>query len=69
MRRWRALAVRRQAELNLSHTLVTPPIDDEIGHPQLAQREFVQAGTIQLMSVVRTSQQRRPPLGSDFDGG
>jgi membrane fusion protein (multidrug efflux system) len=47
----RAVAVRRQAELNLGYTSITAPIDGVVGNRTLRTGQFVQAGT-QLMSVV-----------------
>ncbi len=46
-----AQAVQSQAELNLSYTAITAPIDGVIGNRTLRVGQFVQAGT-QLMSVV-----------------
>jgi membrane fusion protein (multidrug efflux system) len=47
----RAAALQRQAELNLSYTTVTAPIDGVVGNRTLRAGQFVQAGT-QLMSLV-----------------
>jgi membrane fusion protein (multidrug efflux system) len=47
----RAEAVQRQAELNLSYTTITAPIDGVVGNRTLRVGQYVQAGT-QLMSVV-----------------
>src|SRR6266403_2491107 len=47
----RASAVQRQAELNLSYTTITAPIDGVVGNRTLRTGQFVQAGT-QLMSLV-----------------
>ncbi|KRR25856.1 hemolysin D [Bradyrhizobium lablabi] len=47
----RAKAVERQAELNLSYTTITAPIDGVVGNRTLRVGQFVQAGT-QLMSLV-----------------
>jgi membrane fusion protein (multidrug efflux system) len=47
----RAVAVHRQAELNLGYTTITAPIDGVVGNRTLRTGQFVQAGT-QLMSVV-----------------
>src|SRR5882724_4674880 len=47
----RAKALQRQAELNLSYTTVTSPIDGVVGNRTLRVGQFVQAGT-QLMSLV-----------------
>ena len=47
----RANALERQAELNLSYTTVTSPIDGVAGNRTLRVGQFVQAGT-QLMSLV-----------------
>ena len=44
-------AVQRQAELNLSYTTITAPIDGVIGNRTLRVGQYVQAGT-QLMAVV-----------------
>jgi membrane fusion protein, multidrug efflux system len=46
-----AVAVRRQAELNLGYTSITAPIGGVVGDRTLRTGQFVQAGT-QLMSVV-----------------
>jgi membrane fusion protein (multidrug efflux system) len=47
----RAAALQRQAELNLSYTTITAPIDGVVGNRTLRVGQFVQAGT-QLMSLV-----------------
>jgi membrane fusion protein (multidrug efflux system) len=47
----RAQAVQDQAELNLSYTTITAPIDGVVGNRTLRVGQYVQAGT-QLMSVV-----------------
>lgn len=47
----RANAQQRQAELNLSYTTITAPIDGVVGNRTLRVGQFVQAGT-QLMSLV-----------------
>jgi membrane fusion protein, multidrug efflux system len=47
----RASAIQRQAELNLSYTTITAPIDGVVGNRTLRVGQFVQAGT-QLMSLV-----------------
>ena len=47
----RANALQRQAELNLSYTTITSPIDGVVGNRTLRVGQFVQAGT-QLMSLV-----------------
>lgn len=47
----RAKALQRQAELNLSYTTITSPIDGAVGNRTLRVGQFVQAGT-QLMSLV-----------------
>jgi membrane fusion protein, multidrug efflux system len=44
-------AVQRQAELNLSYTTITAPVDGAVGNRTLRVGQFVQAGT-QLMAVV-----------------
>ena len=46
-----ANALQRQAELNLSYTTITSPIDGVVGNRTLRVGQFVQAGT-QLMSLV-----------------
>ena len=46
-----AKAVLRQAELNLSYTTISAPIDGVVGNRTLRVGQFVQAGT-QLMSLV-----------------
>jgi membrane fusion protein (multidrug efflux system) len=48
-----SLAVQRQAELNLSYTTITAPVDGVVGNRTLRVGQYVQAGT-QLMSVVPT---------------
>jgi membrane fusion protein, multidrug efflux system len=50
----RAAALQRQAELNLSYTTITAPIDGVVGNRTLRTGQFVQAGT-QLMSLVPTT--------------
>jgi membrane fusion protein, multidrug efflux system len=50
----RASALQRQAELNLSYTTITAPIDGVVGNRTLRVGQFVQAGT-QLMSLVPAS--------------
>ena len=47
----RTKALQRQAELNLSYTTITSPIDGIVGNRTLRVGQFVQAGT-QLMSLV-----------------
>ncbi|WP_042336226.1 HlyD family secretion protein [Bradyrhizobium sp. DOA9] len=47
----RAKALQRQAELNLSYTTITAPIDGIVGNRTLRVGQYVQAGT-QLMSLV-----------------
>jgi membrane fusion protein (multidrug efflux system) len=47
----RAVALQRQAELNLSYTTIISPIDGIVGNRTLRTGQFVQAGT-QLMSLV-----------------
>jgi membrane fusion protein, multidrug efflux system len=47
----KANALERQAELNLSYTTITSPIDGVAGNRTLRVGQFVQAGT-QLMSLV-----------------
>jgi membrane fusion protein, multidrug efflux system len=47
----RAAALQRQAELNLSYTTITSPVDGIVGNRTLRTGQFVQAGT-QLMSLV-----------------
>ncbi|OQW53613.1 MAG: hemolysin D [Proteobacteria bacterium SG_bin9] len=47
----RAKATQHQAELNLSYTTVTAPIDGIVGNRTLRVGQFVQAGT-QLMALV-----------------
>jgi membrane fusion protein (multidrug efflux system) len=47
----RALATQRQAELNLSYTVIAAPVDGTVGARSLRVGQFVQAGT-QLMAVV-----------------
>ncbi|MFC5066527.1 HlyD family secretion protein [Flaviflagellibacter deserti] len=44
-------AVQRQAELNLSYTQITAPVDGVVGNRTLRVGQYVQAGT-QLMAVV-----------------
>ena len=44
-------AVQRQAELNLSYTVITAPVDGAVGNRTLRVGQYVQAGT-QLMAVV-----------------
>jgi membrane fusion protein (multidrug efflux system) len=46
-----ALAVQRQAELNLSYTSIAAPVDGTIGARSLRVGQYVQAGTA-LMAVV-----------------
>ena len=46
-----ATELQRQAELNLSYTTITAPIDGIVGNRTLRTGQFVQAGT-QLMSLV-----------------
>jgi membrane fusion protein (multidrug efflux system) len=46
-------AAEHQAELNLSYTTITAPVDGTVGNRTLRVGQFVQAGT-QLMSVVPT---------------
>ena len=50
----RAKATQQQAELNLSYTTVTAPIDGVVGNRTLRVGQFVQAGT-QLMALVPSS--------------
>jgi membrane fusion protein (multidrug efflux system) len=50
----RAAALQRQAELNLSYTTITSPIDGVVGNRTLRVGQLVQAGT-QLMSLVPAS--------------
>ena len=50
----RAVALQRQAELNLGYTTITAPIDAVVGNRSLRTGQFVQAGT-QLMSLVPSS--------------
>jgi membrane fusion protein (multidrug efflux system) len=50
----RASAIQRQAELNLSYTTITAPIDGVVGNRTLRVGQYVQAGT-QLMSLVPAS--------------
>src|SRR6266852_6182292 len=50
----RASALQRQAEINLSYTTITAPIDGVVGNRTLRVGQFVQAGTL-LMSLVPTS--------------
>jgi membrane fusion protein (multidrug efflux system) len=47
----RANSLQHQAELNLSYTTITAPIDGVVGNRSLRVGQYVQAGT-QLMSVV-----------------
>ncbi|MBR0694111.1 HlyD family secretion protein [Bradyrhizobium lablabi] len=47
----RARAVEQQAELNLSYTKITAPVDGTVGARTLRVGQYVQAGT-QLMAVV-----------------
>ena len=47
----RSRAVLRQAELNLSYTTITAPVDGTVGARSLRVGQYVQAGT-QLMAVV-----------------
>ena len=47
----RAAAQQRQAELNLSYTTITAPLDGVVGNRTLRTGQYVQAGT-QLMSLV-----------------
>jgi membrane fusion protein (multidrug efflux system) len=47
----RAQALQSQAELNLSYTTITAPIDGVVGNRTLRVGQYVQAGT-QLMSLV-----------------
>ena len=49
----RAKAAQDQAELNLSYTVLTAPIDGLVGNRTLRVGQYVQAGT-QLMAVVPT---------------
>jgi membrane fusion protein (multidrug efflux system) len=48
------LAAQRQAELNLSYTAISAPVDGVVGNRTLRVGQYVQAGT-QLMSVVPTA--------------
>jgi membrane fusion protein, multidrug efflux system len=50
-----ARAVAQQAELNLSYTRITAPVDGTVGARSLRVGQFVQAGT-QLMAVVPLDQ-------------
>jgi membrane fusion protein, multidrug efflux system len=50
----RASALQQQAELNLSYTTITSPINGIVGNRTLRTGQFVQAGT-QLMSLVPAS--------------
>ena len=50
----RAEAAQAQAELNLTYTTITAPIDGVVGNRTLRVGQFVQAGT-QLMSLVPAS--------------
>jgi len=47
-------AIQRQAELNLSYTTITAPVDGIVGNRTLRVGQYVQAGT-QLMAVVPIS--------------
>ena len=47
----RSLAAQRQAELNLSYTSITAPVDGTVGARALRVGQYVQAGTA-LMAVV-----------------
>jgi membrane fusion protein (multidrug efflux system) len=47
----RMQAIERQAELNLSYTVITAPVDGTVGARALRIGQFVQAGT-QLMAIV-----------------
>lgn len=47
----RARAIQQQAELNLSYTKITAPVDGTVGARTLRVGQYVQAGT-QLMAVV-----------------
>ncbi|WP_374545641.1 HlyD family secretion protein [Rhodoblastus sp.] len=47
----RAQAAQDQAELNLSYTTISAPVDGQVGNRTLRVGQYVQAGT-QLMSVV-----------------
>ncbi len=49
-----SLAVLHQAELNLSYTTISAPVDGVVGNRTLRVGQYVQAGT-QLMSVVPTA--------------
>ncbi|MDE5444314.1 HlyD family efflux transporter periplasmic adaptor subunit [Bradyrhizobium sp. CSA207] len=49
--RARSVALRRQAQLNLSYTSIAAPVDGVVGNRSLRIGQYVQAGT-QLMSVV-----------------
>jgi len=51
----RARAVAQQAELNLSYTQITAPVDGTVGARSLRVGQYVQAGT-QLMAVVPLDQ-------------
>ncbi|WP_374991468.1 HlyD family secretion protein [Bradyrhizobium sp. LHD-71] len=51
------LAAQRQAELNLSYTTISAPVDGVVGNRTLRVGQYVQAGT-QLMSIV--------PIGSTY---
>jgi membrane fusion protein, multidrug efflux system len=51
----RARAMMQQAELNLSYTEITAPVDGTVGARSLRVGQFVQAGT-QLMAVVPLDQ-------------
>jgi membrane fusion protein, multidrug efflux system len=50
----RAQALQNQAELNLSYTTITAPLDAVVGNRTLRTGQYVQAGT-QLMSLVPAS--------------
>jgi membrane fusion protein, multidrug efflux system len=50
----RAVAIERQAELNLGYTTIAAPIEGVVGNRTLRPGQFVQAGT-QLMSLVPTT--------------
>jgi membrane fusion protein (multidrug efflux system) len=50
----RDVAVRHQAELNLSYATIVAPVDGVVGNRTLRVGQFVQAGT-QLMAVVPVS--------------
>ena len=78
----RSRAVARQAELNVSYTVVTAPVDGTVGARSLRVGQYVQAGT-QLMAVVPlhavyvvanfketqlTNVRAGQPVGIDVDG-